>query len=291
MKAAVVSEGGVFAGAVERIPIDASGDAECILSALCDGLRRVVAAAPDLAGPADLAAVGIGMPGPFNYECGVSLIRGVAKYESLYGLDIGAEIRARLGLPASAPVRFLNDACAFALGECVFGAARGFHRVLVVTLGTGCGSAFVTGCGAAVAEAGIYRQPYRRSIVDDYISRRGILNLAASLDLPGDVADLAMAAHAGYATCRLVFSQWGEMLAEALAPSLASFRPDCVVMGGAMSRSLDLFRSPLDALAERLAAQQGASLTVMPAADVHSGVKGSAEHARRCVSQSTIGSY
>lgn len=283
VKAALVDAAGAFIGAVEQIPVDASGDAESILSAICDGLLRVAAGAPD--GLHGLAAVGIGTPGPFDYERGISLITGVAKYESLYGLDVGAAIRARMKLRAGVPVRFLNDACAFALGEGVFGAARGFDRVMAITLGTGCGSAFVTGHGCNVIEGGVYRQRFRESIVDNYISRRGILDLAASLGvLPSasaDVVDLAAAAHAGNAPCLRLFREWGTMLAEALKPSLVSFRPDCVVIGGAIARSLDLFRAPLDHIAAALTVQGVASLKVVPAADVHSAVRGAAEWARR----------
>lgn len=170
-------------------------------------------------------------------------------------------------------------------------AVRGYSRVLAITLGTGCGSAFVTGHGTEVSEGGLYRQPFRDSIVDNYISRRGILRLAASLGLPGwaDVADLAHNALSGDEACLRLFNEWGELLAEALAPAITSFRPDCIALGDAIGRSLALFRGPIDRLAAGLAGP-GAGLTIVPAADGHSAVRGAAESARRLSTWSPINS-
>ena len=129
------------------------------------------------AGSGPITGVGIGMPGPFDYERGISLIRGQDKFDSLYGMDVGAQIRRRLELPAEVPVRFINDAVAFALGECLYGAGRGFDRVLAITLGTGFGCALVERSGAVAWEVEAYAMPYRDRRVDDYLSRRGILSL------------------------------------------------------------------------------------------------------------------
>src|SRR5699024_8576673 len=53
--------------------------------------------------------VGIAMPGPFNYKEGISLIKGLSKYEALYGLNIRKELSASTGLPP-AHIIFSNSA-------------------------------------------------------------------------------------------------------------------------------------------------------------------------------------
>ena len=45
---------------------------------------------------------GVALPGPFDYQSGVAIFEGVGKFESLYGIDVGAALMT--GLPGP-PVR------------------------------------------------------------------------------------------------------------------------------------------------------------------------------------------
>jgi len=74
------------------------------------------------------------MPGPFDYRKGIAWFEGVQKFESLYGVNIGDEIRHRLQLSKQTPVRFLNDASCFAIGEAWLGKASQHERMLALTL-------------------------------------------------------------------------------------------------------------------------------------------------------------
>jgi glyoxylase-like metal-dependent hydrolase (beta-lactamase superfamily II) len=47
------------------------------------------------------------MPDPFDYERGIGLFRGVAKFEALYGVDVRAALAA--ALPASGSIALLYD--------------------------------------------------------------------------------------------------------------------------------------------------------------------------------------
>src|SRR5690606_22708469 len=92
-----------------------------------------------------IAGIGFAMPGPFDYKNGISLMdKSVAKYESLYGINVGDALKNVLNLPSSMPFRYINDALAFAIGECWIGKASAHKNVMAITLGTGFGSAFVT---------------------------------------------------------------------------------------------------------------------------------------------------
>ena len=125
----------------------------------------------------------LAMPGPFDYDAGVSWMEHKLAY--LYGFDLRGALAAHLGWPPSR-VRFLNDAAAFLAGEVAAGAARGVSRVVGITLGTGVGSAFavdghVVREGIGVPAGGeIWNVPYQGGIVEDQISTRGHPE-----DLPG----------------------------------------------------------------------------------------------------------
>ena len=88
-----------------------------------------------------IASIGIAMPGPFDYPNGISLIKGVAKYESLYGMNIREALKKELNF--SGDIYFENDASCFAIGESWTGEGVGCDRVVAITLGTGLGGTFL----------------------------------------------------------------------------------------------------------------------------------------------------
>ncbi len=227
-------------------------DAATILSRFEQLLRALWAAAGDR----PIVGIGVGFPGPFDYKNGISLIKGLGKYDQIYGVNLQQDWRRRLGLQPDFPIRFVNDAAAFALGESIYGAAKGQERVLAITLGTGCGGCFVERGqilteGPGVTRGGeVYHLPLRGGIIDDWISRRGILRLWKELQPdapPADVKDLAAAARHGDHRAVELFHQWGALMAEALGPVAEGFRPTCMVVGGQISRSLPLFGDELKA--------------------------------------------
>ena len=212
------------------------------------------------AGP-DAAADGWGLafPGPFDYEAGVSRIRGLGKFDALYGLPVGrllgealrADGRTSGRLTPRFRIAFENDAALFGLGETgPGGAAEGADRAVCLTIGTGLGSCFVER-GRLVkqrddvpAEGWLYTVPYQDGIADDYISRRGILRMAAELGPLAehlDVRELASLADAGEEAALELFERFGRRMAGILLPSLLRFRPDRIVLGGQISKSAHLF--------------------------------------------------
>lgn len=273
VKAGLVDSQGRLAGEPRQYDACSDQARETILgrfaSIVADQLTGAAAAGRPVAG------IGIGMPGPFDYAAGVSLIRGLHKYEAIYGVNLADEWRQRLHLPAAMPIRFVNDAAAFALGEALYGAGRGHDRVMAVTLGTGCGAAFLV--GGRLAEAGegvpaggaVYHLPFQGEIIDEWISRRGILRLWREMAPPAkhglDVKEIAADPAAG-----ALWDRWGEMLAAALGPVAEAFRPGALVLGGQIARSLDLFGGPLR---DRVAA---VGCRTVAASDGHSALRGAA---------------
>ena len=199
------------------------------------------ASAGDLAG---IVGASLAMPGPFDYETGVSWMQHKLQY--LYGFDLRGALASHFGWPPSS-VRFLNDAAAYLGGEIAAGAARGVSRVVGITLGTGVGSAFavdghIVREGTGVPTGGeIWNFPYQGGIVEDQISTRAIQKIHREYTgQDRDVAAIAVsAAHDPIAA--EVFPEFGRNLGLALRNVLSAFGPQVVVLGGGISRSANLF--------------------------------------------------
>jgi len=221
---------------LRRLSLDPRGSLE-------ETLGTMVSAARDVALPAT-ARWGVATPGPFDYERGVSLIRGLGKLDALYGADLKARLAEELGLARPEQVRFLNDAHAFVLGEWWAGGARGHARAMGVTLGTGLGSGFLAD-GELVAsgplvppEGRVDLVPFRSRAVEDSLSSRGI---AAAFGGAGQVIDIARRAREGEPAARAAFTAFGSGLAEFLDPWIIRFAPTCLVFGGGVAHAWDLF--------------------------------------------------
>ncbi len=247
--------GRIRRGSLRQVQIDSKGRRETILRNFVHplGVNLEQAKSQGL----NLVGMGIGMCGPLDYENGICLIEGVDKYENLYGVNLKREFRSRLQLPEDFPIEFEVDAWSFARGEAWLGAARNSRRLVAITLGTGLGSAFLAegkicteGPGVPPPYGWIGQLPYQGGIVDDVISRRGILNLYHSLsktpfDKNIDVKDIADLANQNCAPAVQTFHAFGRLLGKTLKPSLEKFGADCLVCGGRICLSFDLFAPEL----------------------------------------------
>jgi glucokinase len=225
-------------------PVDPAASADVLLDAVLHCARALDAPAG--------ARWGVAVPGPFDYTAGVAWYRGVAKFDSLYGVDVGARLRDGLGLGAAADLVFLGDAEAFALGEWVFGAGRSYRRILGVTLGTGVGASFLDR-GIAVVDGPDVPPAGRADLltVDDRpleesVSTRAIVERYARDGGPSNSAEeIAERARGGEERALGVLDKTFAILGEALSPWVASFGAEVVVVGGAMVQSWDLIAAPL----------------------------------------------
>ena len=196
-----------------------------------------------------LHGIGIAMPGPFDYENGISLIDGVDKYSALYGINIKAALKTCLNL-SDVPIVFENDACCFGIGEAVAERAHLHNRIIAVTLGTGLGATFIQH-GKVVKEAEgvpkegvLYNEPFKDGIAEDYISTRGIIKAykALSGNVATEVKDIAERATVDKEEAAIeAFHLFANHLAACLAPWIKSFSADCIVLGGSIAKSSHLF--------------------------------------------------
>ena len=224
--------------------VDNQAQASVIIATWSKALSAVLEKVP----LENVKGIGFAMPGPFDYVKGICYIRGVAKYENLYGFNITDAISNSLGIHDGLLIRFMNDASAFAVGEAWAGSAAKFNRSLSITLGTGFGSAFISNRipivdGPQVPKLGcIYHLPYKDGIADDYFSTRGLLSRYKKLtgkELNG-VKELAAMAGTDKIVTDL-FTDFGDNAGLFLATWLKMFRAEILVVGGNISHAYNLF--------------------------------------------------
>lgn len=244
--AAIVETDGGSARVARRVDrdIDPHADRDSLLDSIVLPVRDV-----DPTGRVCTVA----MPGPFDDETGVGQFADVGKFATLSGVPLRPEFAGRLGV-AESEVVFLNDAVAYGVGEWAFGGADRAHRLVCITLGTGVGSAFLDH-GAAVtagpdvpADGYAFRIQVHGGPLEDTVSSRAIVRaFAGRTGRTVSVADIAVAARAGDADAHAVLDHAMRSLGLALAPWLARFETDELVIGGSISKSWDLLDAPLSA--------------------------------------------
>ena len=186
-----------------------------------------------------VSGLGMAMPGPFDYENGISYIQGFDKYDALYGMDVKQYFANRLNLYPS-EIRFRNDAEATIAGEVLAGAGKSQDNVMGVTLGTGFGSAFCS--NQVTKDLNLGSAPYKTSIADDHLSTRWFLKRYTELTgviLSGvkQLAILAQSSEQG----RQIFAEFALNMSDFLADPLNRFKPDKLILCGNIAKSHPLF--------------------------------------------------
>lgn len=261
IKAGVIdNNNSIVNGTVKTYNANANKSKEVILNSLVDIIKKEA----DLIDRNDLLIDGVGLafPGPFDYEKGISYITGINKYESLYGINVKNELLNHIysngflnnKLSSNFSILFDNDANLYAMGEYYYGKGKGYNKSIYICLGTGIGSAFVENGHLVkfredVPKNGwVYNTPFKESIIDDYISARGIIKLADNImgsSHNASVKELADTAKAGNKLAIKTFDTFGNMMGHALLPFIKSFKPEAIILGGQISKSSDLFKDAL----------------------------------------------
>jgi glucokinase len=202
-------------------------------------LTQVVALVERL-GPVD--AIGVGIPGRVDARTGAVMSGG---YVDLSRLDFAARLAAATGLPVAVE----NDATMALIAEARLGAARGCENVVLLTLGTGIGGAvqdggqIVRGRASAGQLGHIALDPAgppcpcgRRGCFETLASGSALRARLDEAGLPSGIgfAEARNRATAGDKAIAAVIEAWVEALRAGIDSLIASFDPDCVVLGGGL---------------------------------------------------------
>lgn len=170
------------------------------------------------------------------------------------------------------PIYLTNDANAAAIGEMIYGGAKGMQDFLVVTLGTGLGSGFVAhgkliyGHDGFAGELGhVIVSPGgrqcscgRQGCLETYVSATGVKRTAYKMmtkyiaasplrNIPFNEMDakiISEAAAAGDELARETFRYTGEMLGKALANVIAITSPEAIFLMGGLAKAGELLFKP-----------------------------------------------
>ena len=230
--------GGTFIKCADgrQVPIPSDGSREAIAAALADAI-----------GPSEgLKGVGIAIPGPFDYDRGIFLMKH--KFPAVYGCSF----RNLARLPEHVELRCHHDVNAMLLGA-IHSLRLEKGNTALVTLGTGLGFAYAVDGAVQYNEMGsparsLWNLPLEGGgILEDEISARGIR--AAYVRLTGNdklsVHAIARRAYGGEVPALKVFSDLGDRLGEVLEGIACELDIDTLLVGGQIAKSLSLMLRPL----------------------------------------------
>ncbi len=243
--------GAGFAPLAKRRLPTSRGDFRDFMAVLAGQVEWIMAATPKT------APIGVALPGIVDPRTGASTAANLP----IGGRNVAAALRTRFGRDFA----FLNDCSAFALSEARGGAGEGFETVLGLILGTGVAAGFcqrgaeapgrLNRLAVEIGHVGISARALeglnlplircgcgRLGCYETYVAGPGLARLAeAGLGLR--ISGEELAAHP---EGEAVLEIWADLAAEALDQARLLLDPQCVVLGGGLSR--------LPGVAERLAA-------------------------------------
>lgn len=188
--------------------------------------------------------IGIAIPGPFDYNNGVSKILSVSKYEHLFGINIRQYLSSALNMHPDS-ISFVNDATAFALGEYQQQYCSKYKRILVLTIGTGFGSTYIH---EGVPQSNLlYNEAFKKSIADNYFSTRWFVNTYNDKhDVKiSNVKQLSELAASGNKNALDIFEEFGNNLGSFLQKHLSPEKAECCIIGGNISKAWRYFAPAL----------------------------------------------
>ena len=238
--------------AARSLPTPRQGPASVFFERLGVEARRLIEA---LEPPARLVGVGLGAPNA-NHARGT--------LDDPPNLDWGqVDLQREFAPHFQAPWVASNDANAAALGEMLFGAARGMKDFIAITLGRGLGSgivvngALVYGTTGLAGELGhLLVEPKgrmcgcgRRGCLETYVSATGLVATVTewlgSRTAPSRLRSLPPealtsravfeAAEAGDPLAHAAFDFTGEMLGRSLADAVAFTSPEAILLLGGLA--------------------------------------------------------
>ncbi|HRO43570.1 MAG TPA: ROK family protein [Flavipsychrobacter sp.] len=230
------------------------------ITALVENLRPIL----DKVGRDNICGIGVGAPNA-NYYTGEIAFAPNLPWEGVIPLAKLLEEALRY------KVTITNDANAAALGEMIYGVAKGMKDFIMVTLGTGVGSGFVAngnliyghdGFAGELGHVIAVREGRkcgcgRNGCLETYASATGIVRTAKEwLEQRSDKtllrdSSIKMSAHAihvaaeeGDAFALELFEYTGKILGQTLADAVAITSPEAIVFFGGLAKAGPLILDP-----------------------------------------------
>lgn len=223
-----------------------------------------------------IAGMGIGAPNANYYSGAIETAPNIAWAHDRV-VPLAHMFSEKLSTANSTfPVKMTNDANAAAMGEMVYGVARGMKNFIVITLGTGVGSGIVIngqlvyghdGFAGELGHVTMVRGKEgrlcgcgRTGCLETYCSATGVARTAREIlantdrpsllrDKPADQIeslDVSIAAGKGDEVANEIFQFTGNMLGEACADFAAFSSPEAFIFFGGLCKAGDLIMKPIE---------------------------------------------
>lgn len=236
--------------------------AVALISRVCHAIEALRKALPP---QMVISAIGIGAPNA-NYLCGTVENPPNLKWGGVTNVTELFQQHYKL------PIAVTNDANAAALGELLFGGARGMKHAIVITLGTGLGSGFIVngellygadGCAGELGHTTVDpdgRQCAcgKRGCLETYVSATGICRtvreLLAERNEPSTLREIKYdqltskqiyeAACDGDSIALKAFDMTAKILGMKLADAVAHTGPEAIFLSGGLALAGDVLLAP-----------------------------------------------
>ncbi|RMG55087.1 MAG: ROK family protein [Bacteroidetes bacterium] len=256
-------EGNILAS--NSIPTTNYPDPKVFVKAMHQAITDMIA---DCGEEVELLGIGIGAPNA-NYYTGT-----IEEAPNLSWKGVVPLVKYFEEYFPHASVVITNDANAAAIGEMIYGGAKGMRDFCVITLGTGVGSGFVVNGGLVYGHDGfagefghVIAVPGgrlctcgRRGCVETYGSARGVV-LSVQEELAGTTSpsklrsiapedmtpkDVFLAAESGDVIAQHAFEATGKVLGESLANLVAFTSPEAIFFFGGVAKAGKWILEPIE---------------------------------------------
>ncbi|MCW3109224.1 MAG: hypothetical protein JWQ09_3730 [Segetibacter sp.] len=246
-----------------KIRTDTYSTVEPYINELYDNLMPIVETYRKVG---NIIGIGVGAPNA-NYYKGIIEYAPNLRWSGV--VPLAQLITERFGLPCM----LTNDANAAALGEMIYGAAKGFKDFIMVTLGTGMGSALVCNGQLVYGQDGYAGELGHTTIIrggrkhwktdllgslESYVSATGVMLTAKEMLQQSNEESLMRqydfdeidsllvyeCAIQGDKIAQEVYRFTGQLLGEALANFVMVTSPEAIVLFGGVIKAGDLFLQP-----------------------------------------------
>jgi glucokinase len=291
IRAAFYPTGDPPAVAVEKRKTPAAAGPGAVL----DEINAAIASLPIRPEQRQALVIGVGAPGPLDNESGVIL-----RFPNLPGWR-NLSLRDALADRWACPVRVENDANLAALGEWRYGAGRGAHHLVMLTIGTGIGGGVIIGDRLLTGSRGLAGELGHIPVQQDgprcscgqsghlesiasataiarQIQEKGGLRSGGKDNADPSVEAIADAARAGNAVAVEVMQRAAHAIGIALSGLVHIFNPERIIIGGGVARTGDWFLQEVDTTLRKhlMDPSFGEHLELLPTAlDDEAGLLGS----------------
>lgn len=265
-------------------PTDKYADIDSYLAELTKQINQLLAKVPD----AELAGIGVGAPNA-NYHKGTIEEAPNLKWKGT------VHFVEKLKKFFPCPVALTNDANAAAMGEMIYGGAKGMRDFVVITLGTGLGSGIVVNgdllyghdgfageIGHTIVQAdGRMCGCGKLGCLETYVSATGLkrtmMQVLCDNNGPSDLRNVSYndmtskmiyeAAAAGDELAIEAFDITGDILGAKLADTVAHTSPQAIFLFGGMAKAGDLILKPTkESMEENLLSVFRNKVAILPSA-------------------------